>query len=95
MMDNNIYYTVYNIYGIKIYSYIDNDYIILFEQKHNTIMNNEMMKEVKVFYENLNENKKKNVKFQIYIECKSIDNEEKCMIWWNIPLNEFIKEFGI
>ena len=95
MIDNNIYYTLCNIYGIKIYSFIEDDYIILFEKKYDEIMTSEMKKEAKVFYENLNEKNKKNLKFQIYIKCKSIVAEENCMIWWKITLDEFIKEFGI
>lgn len=94
MMEPNIYYTLRKIYGIKIYSCIDK-YTILFEQKYNKIMSNEMMKEAKVFYENLNENDKKSVKFQIYTKCEGIDYKEDCMIWWNISLNEFIKEFSV
>jgi hypothetical protein len=95
MENDNIYYTTCNIYGIKIYSCIDNKCIVLFEQKYNTIMTNEMMKETKVFYENLDENNKKNVKFQIYIKCKFIGREDNFMIWWKISSNEFIKEFRI
>jgi len=59
-------------------------------------MTKEMMNEAKVFYNNLSEYNKLNVKFQIYINCKSMDeNDENCMIWFKIPLNEFIKEFDI
>lgn len=95
-MDNNIYYTDCHIYGIKIYSYsYIHDYVLLFEQKYNTIMSKEMMEESRVFYNNLDEHNKKNVKFQIYIKCKSIDDEKKCMIWLNTSLNEFIKEFDV
>jgi hypothetical protein len=94
MMEPTIYYTLLKIYGIKIYSNVD-EYIILFEQKYNKIMNDEIKKEAKVFYENLNGNDKNNVKFQIYTKCECIDYKEDCMIWWNISLNEFIKEFSV
>jgi hypothetical protein len=94
MTDNNIYCSTINIYGIKIYSYIKNN-ITLFERKYDTIMTNEMMKETKLFYENLDENTKKNVKFQIYIKCKSMGGNENFMIWWKISQNEFIKDFSI
>ena len=94
MMNNNIYCSTTNIYGIKIYSYIE-DKIILFEKKYDIIMSNEMMKETKLFYENLDENTKKNIKFQIYIKCKSMGGKENFMIWWKISQNEFKKEFSI
>jgi hypothetical protein len=58
-------------------------------------MTNEMIQEVKTFYENLDENSKKNLKFQIYRNCKSIEDEENCMIWWNVSLNKFIAELGV
>jgi fibrillarin-like rRNA methylase len=92
-MDNHNYYTNCEIYGVKIYRWVD-EYIILFEKKYNKIMSDEIMKETKIFYENLNEYNKENVKFQIYIKCESIDNNENFMIWWNISLNEFIKKFN-
>ena len=56
-------------------------------------MTNEMKTEAKVFYDNLDESNKQNVKFKIYTECKSMDNKEKCMIWLNTSRIQFIKEF--
>lgn len=93
-MDSEIYYTKKEIYGIRIYSFID-EYKILFENKYDTIINNEIIKNVKNYYENLDENNRKNLKFQIYTKCKSIDNRENFMMWWNISLNDFIKYFNI
>ena len=93
-MNTDICYTKCNIYGIKIYNYIEK-YIILYEQKYDKIMSHEMIQEAKLFYEKLDENNKKNIKFQIYTKCESIDNKENCMIWWNISLNDFIKQFNI
>jgi hypothetical protein len=58
-------------------------------------MTNEMIEKVKIFYENLDENSKKNVKIQIYRNCKSIEDKDNCMIWLNISLNKFITDFGI
>jgi hypothetical protein len=58
-------------------------------------MTNEIIEEVKSFYENLDEISKKNLKFQIYKNCKSIEDEGDCMIWLNISLNNFISDFGI
>jgi hypothetical protein len=95
MLNNNIYYTTRGIYGVKIYTYIDKVYTIIFKQQLNTIMSNEMIEEVKALYENLDENSKKNLKFQIYRNCTSIEDEGNCMIWCNISLNKFITYFGI
>ena len=95
MLDDNIYYTTMGIYGVKIYTYIDKECKILFKKQLNTLMSNEMMEEVKAFYANLDENSKKNVKLKIYRNCKSIENEENCMIWFDISLNNFIIYFGI
>jgi hypothetical protein len=83
------------IYGVKIYTYINRDVTVIFKQQLNTLMSNEMIEEVKAFYDNLDENSKKNLKFQIYRNCKSIEDEENCMIWLNISLNQFITDFGI
>lgn len=90
-----MYYTTRGIYGVKIYTCINRECTILFKQQLNTLMSNEMIKEVKVFYKNLDESSKKNVKFQIYRNCKSIDDEGDCMIWLDASLNHFIADFGI
>ena len=95
MLTNNIYYTKSGIYGVKIYTYINRVCTIIFKQQLNTLMSNEMIEEVKAFYENLDENSKKNLKFQIYRNCKSIEDEENCMIWFNISLNKFITDFCV
>jgi hypothetical protein len=90
-----MYYTTRGIYGVKIYTYINNNYTIIFKQQLNTLMSNEMIEEVKAFYDILDENSKKNLKFQIYRNCKSIEDKENCIIWLNISLNQFITDFGI
>lgn len=97
MLNNNIYYTTMGIYGVKIYTYINKECKILFKQQLNTIMSNEMMEEVNIFYANLDENSKKNVKFKIYRNCKSIENkdEQNCMVWFDISLDNFIIDFSI
>ena len=95
MLNNNIYYTTRGIYGVKIYTYINGDCTIIFKKQLNTLMSNEMIEEVKAFYDNLDENIKKKLKFKIYRNCKSIKDEENCMIWLNISLNQFITDFGI
>ena len=95
MLDNDIYYTTMGIYGVKIYTYIDKECTVLFKQQLNTIMTNEQMEEVKVFYANVDENSKTNVKIKIYRNCKSIENKENCMIWCDISLHNFIIDFGV
>jgi len=95
IVNNNMYYTTRGIYGVKMYTYSNNNCIIIFEQQFNTLMSNEMIEKVKLFYTNLDENSKKDVKIQIYRNCKSIEDEEDCMIWLNISLNEFITELGV
>jgi len=95
ILNQNMYYTTRGIYGVKLYTYINNNYTIIFTQQLNTFMSNEMIEEVKSLYENLDENSKTDVKFQIYRKCKSIDDEGDCMIWLNSSLNQFITEFGV
>jgi hypothetical protein len=95
MLNNPIYYTTKGIYGVKIYTYNNNDCTIIFKQQFNTLMSNEMIEEVKAFYESLDENSKKDVKIQIYRNCKSIEDEGGCMVWFNISLNNFITELGV
>ena len=90
-----MYYTTRGIYGVKIYTYINKDCTTIFKQQLNTLMSNEMMEEVKVFYNNLDENNKQNLKFKIYKNCKSIEDEGDFMIWLNISRNQFITDFGI
>jgi hypothetical protein len=95
MLDNNIYYTTKGIYGVKIYTYINKECNILFKQQLNTLMSNEMIEHLKVFYSNLHENSKTNLKIKIYRKCQSIESNENCMIWCDISLNKFITDFGV
>ena len=77
------------------YNYVNGECEIIFKQQLNTLMSNEMMEEVKAFYANLDENSKENLKFQVYRNCKSIDDEGECMIWLNTSLHQFITDFDI
>lgn len=77
------------------YTYINRECTIIFKQQLNTLMSNEMIEEVRAFYYSLDENRKQKLKFQIYRNCKSIEDEENCMIWLNTTLNQFITEFGV
>jgi len=95
MLDNNVYYTTKGIYGVKIYTYINKERNILFTHQLNTLMTNEMMEKIKVLYSNLDENSKTNIKMKICRKCKSIDNEENCMIWFDILPNKFITDLNL
>jgi hypothetical protein len=95
MLNNNIYYTKIGIYGVKIYTYTNKDCKIIYKQELNTLIDNNIIEEVKALYKNIDENIKNDLQFQIYRNCKSIDGEESCMIWWNISLDEFIEYFSI
>jgi hypothetical protein len=76
------------IYGVKIYTRTDNKCDILFKKTTECpLMSNEIIEEANACYRNLDENAKKNAKFQIYRNCKSIDDKENCMIWWDIDPN--------
>ena len=93
MLDSDIYYTTKGIYGVKIYTYINNECTVLFKRQLNTLMSDEMMEEVKAFYAKLDETSKKNVKIKTYRNCKSIENNNNnCMIWCNTSHNNFITE---
>jgi hypothetical protein len=98
MLNNNMYYTTRGIYGVKIYTCIDKNCTIIFKRQLNTVMSNEMIEEAKAFYENLDENNKKNVKFQICRNCKSIEyegeDEGDCMVWLNMSLHNFTTALG-
>jgi len=94
-MDNNIYFTRGDIYGIKIYIFTNDKYTTLFERKCNTIMSYETIVETKLFYENVDEQSKKIIKFKIYTKCENKYDTENFMIWLNILPDYFIKSFGI
>lgn len=90
-------YTNGDIYGIEIYKVDDNDNIhTLITQKYETIMSDEQIREVYLFYTELND--KNNVSFKIYTECSStLDkyNIGNYMSWYPISLNIFLQKFNI
>jgi hypothetical protein len=90
MLDSDIYYTTKGIYGVKIYTYNNNEGTVLFKRQLNTLMNDEMMEEVKSFLCTIDENIKKNVKIKTYRNCKSIENNDNCMIWCNTSLADLL-----
>lgn len=83
------------IYGIQIYNINDDNINILFEKKYDTIISDEEMKEVYLFYIELND--KNNIHFKIYTEVSStLDkyNKENYMMWYPISLNIFLEKFA-
>lgn len=91
-------YSDNNIYGICIYIYNDdnedNSLIkILYEVKSDEIMSHEKIREVYLFYENLDN--KNNINFRVYTKCVSTYDTESFMSWWPISLDTFLEEFNI
>ena len=84
------------IFGIRIYNFNEDDYSnTIFEKKNDEIMTHEQMREVYLFYEQLNE--KNNIFFQIYTECSTTFNKydtQPFMEWQPISLNQFLEKFG-
>lgn len=90
---------IYNngeIYGIKIYTFNNDDLSVdLFEKKYREIMNDDQKKEAYLFYTNMASKNK--ISFQIYTRCSSthdINNNGTFMMWYPFSLNQFIEEFG-
>ena len=89
-------YTSGRIFGIKIYTFNDDDDIYtLFERKYDLIMNNEQMKEAFLLYTELHD--KNNVRFKIYTEFTSTHDKENenYMDWHPISLSVFLEKFGV
>ena len=87
-------YSSGDIYGIKMYLIYD-DVDILFEIKMDTIMSDEKKKKAKLFYNELSENDRNKVRFEIYTECSSTYNNEVFMMWEQITLDYFLQKFSI
>lgn len=92
-------YASLKVFGIQIgymkHDEVDNDcnYYILFEEKYETVMDEEQKRRVFEFYTNL-ENKQ--VEFKIYtnILCTlETDGPNQYMDWWRISLEDFLREF--
>jgi hypothetical protein len=88
---------IYNngtIFGIRMYNFNDDDFAnILFEEKYHEIMSHEQLKEVYLFYTELNN--KNEIYFQYYTECSSSYGENNYFNWCKLPLNVFLEKFGI
>lgn len=89
-------YTNGEIYGISIYKIDDDNIHTLFTHKYESIINDEQIREVYLFYTELDD--KNNVLFKIYTECSStLDkyNRANYMEWYPISLNIFLEKFSI
>lgn len=85
-----------NIFGIKIYNFNDEDLSnTLYEEKYQEIMSYEQMREVYLFYNQLND--KNNIFFKFYTQCSSTLNYNKEIFydWYSMTINEFIEKFSI
>lgn len=89
-------YSSGDIYGIRMYLIYD-DVDILYEIRMDTIMSDKKKKEAKLFYNELSENEKTKVRFEIYTEfCSTYSNsDEVYMNWESITLNYFLQNFSI
>ena len=85
-----------DIFGIQIYNFNNDDISnILFEEKYDEIMSYNQMREVYLFYTNLNDKNKLFLK--IYTKCSSTlsYNRDNFMMWQPMPLNTFLEQFGV
>ena len=83
-----------NIFGIKMYNFIDDDFAnILFEKTYNEIMSDEEKKKAYLFYTELNN--KNEIHFQYYNKCSSTYSEGIFLRWYPMSLNLFLEKFGI
>jgi hypothetical protein len=89
-------YTSGKIFGIKIYTFNDDDIsYTLFEQKYDIIISVEQMKEAYLFYTELHD--KNNIRFKIYTEFSSTYNKDNknYMDWYSISLIVFLEKFSV
>jgi hypothetical protein len=84
-----------SIFGIQIYNFNNDDFSnILFEETCNEVMTYNQMREVYLFYTNLND--KNEIRVKYYTECSNTlsYNRENCMMWYPMPMNLFLEKFG-
>ena len=89
-------YTSGKIFGIKIYTFNDDDIsYTLFERKYDVLMTVEQTKEAYLFYTELHD--KNNLCFRIYTEFSSTHNikNENYMDWHRISENIFYEKFSL
>jgi hypothetical protein len=84
-----------SIFGIQMYNFNNDDLSnILFEETYNEVMTYNQMREVYLFYTNLNN--KNEIRLKYYTECSNTlsYNRENCMMWYPMTLNVFLEKFG-
>lgn len=81
-----------DVYGIRIYNFINDMCNTLFERKYDVVMTKEMLNDVKLVYEELCENNKDQIFFQIYTECSSTYDKDIFMQWMPIKLDIFLQK---
>jgi hypothetical protein len=84
-----------DIYGVKIYKIVDGIGTMLFRKKGDEIISEEIKKEAKLCYDELNETHKNDVVFKICIKCETTDCYEGAMCWIPITLDVFLERFGV
>jgi hypothetical protein len=82
-----------DIYGIKIYNIENRKINTLYEKKYYSAMSHEEIKKVYSFYDKLTD--KKNIFFQIYIDCHTKYEYNTFMLWTPISSNTFLQKFNI
>jgi len=85
-------YTHLDMYGIRIYHFIDDKCETLFAKTYDDMMTREQIGETKVVYEELYRRWKQDLRFQIYTECSSTFDEGKFMMWYPISLEQFLEK---
>jgi len=85
------------IFGIKIYTFIDEISNVLYEEKYVDTMTRQQMREAYLFYSSLKE--KNEVCFKIYTECSTTLDpryiEDTFMSWYPLSLQVFLEKFSI
>ena len=80
------------VYGIRIYTIVDNEAVNLFEKIYITEMSYEDRREARTFYKALSDYLKPDIRFQMYTDCSS-PCEDDFMMWYPISFDVFKEKF--
>lgn len=87
-------YTSENIFGIRIYNFINDISNILYEEIYDDIISHHQMKEAYLYYTQIND--KNNINFQIYTECNdTYNNKVSYMKWYPLSADTFLDKFNV
>lgn len=87
-------YTSENIFGIRIYNFINDISNILYEEIYDDIISHHQMKEAYLYYTQIND--KNNINFQIYTECNdTYNNKVSYMKWYPLSSDTFLDKFNV